>query len=136
MKWEREGIFMELVRAYLEEVKEKAKGDFKAKKEDGYAIVSYLEKTENGGYYQVSVSIYDNDDDVVITVSRQLGYKNRLSLLDHINQLNIAYCGITFFVEGYVASLKVYCKAGGDLSFLQGQIPGCLDIAVREFGNL
>lgn len=85
--------------------------DLGHQREDGYDLVVFG-KTANKDNKIVFI-FYDNDNLVDFYIIKSVKVKNRVYILERLNDRNSQFRGASFFLNGNLACMKSYCATGG-----------------------
>lgn len=86
--------------------------DLGHQREDGYDLVVFG-KTANKVIYKIVFIFYDNDNLVDFYIIKSVKVKNRVYILERLNDRNSQFRGASFFLNGNLACMKSYCATGG-----------------------
>lgn len=91
--------------------------DLGHKREDGYDLVVFgkTANKDNGLIYKIVFIFYDNDNDNLVDfyIIKSVKVKNRVYILERLNDRNSQFRGASFFLNGNLACMKSYCATGG-----------------------
>ena len=87
--------------------------DLGHQREDGYDLVVFgkTANKDNGLIYKIVFIFYDNLVDFYIIKSVKV--KNRVYILERLNDRNSQFRAASFFLNGNLACMKSYCATGG-----------------------
>lgn len=85
--------------------------DLGHQREDGYDLVVFG-KTANKDNKIVFI-FYDNDNLVDFYIVKSVKVKNRVYILERLNDRNSQFRAASFFLNGNLACMKSYCATGG-----------------------
>ena len=85
--------------------------DLGHQREDGYDLVVFG-KTANKDNKIVFI-FYDNDNLVDFYIIKSVKVKNRVYILERLNDRNSQFRAASFFLNGNLACMKSYCATGG-----------------------
>ncbi len=86
--------------------------DLGHQREDGYDLVVFG-KTANKVIYKIVFISYDNDNLVDFYIIKSVKVKNRVYILERLNDRNSQFRAASFFLNGNLACMKSYCATGG-----------------------
>lgn len=86
--------------------------DLGHQREDGYDLVVFG-KTANKVIYKIVFIFYDNDNLVDFYIIKSVKVKNRVYILERLNDRNSQFRAASFFLNGNLACMKSYCATGG-----------------------
>lgn len=91
--------------------------DLGHQREDGYDLVVFgkTANKDNGLIYKIVFIFYDNDNDNLVDfyIIKSVKVKNRVYILERLNDRNSQFRGASFFLNGNLACMKSYCATGG-----------------------
>lgn len=89
--------------------------DLGHQREDGYDLVVFgkTANKDNGLIYKIVFIFYDNDNLVDFYIIKSVKVKNRVYILERLNDRNSQFRGASFFLNGNLACMKSYCATGG-----------------------
>lgn len=86
--------------------------DLGHQREDGYDLVVFG-KIANKVIYKIVFISYDNDNLVDFYIIKSVKVKNRVYILERLNDRNSQFRAASFFLNGNLACMKSYCATGG-----------------------
>lgn len=101
--------------------------------------IKFFEKSQGGELYQIIIAFLKNDNDVEVIVKQEplKEVKNKLILLEKLNELNMKYFGTTFvFDKENSITIKHGFETNGELKKALIQLTRLIKIADEEFKNL
>lgn len=91
--------------------------DLGHQREDGYDLVVFgkTANKDNGLIYKIVFIFYDNDNDNLVDfyIIKSVKVKNRVYILERLNDRNSQFRAASFFLNGNLACMKSYCATGG-----------------------
>lgn len=89
--------------------------DLGHQREDGYDLVVFgkTANKDNGLIYKIVFIFYDNDNLVDFYIIKNVKVKNRVYILERLNDRNSQFRAASFFLNGNLACMKSYCATGG-----------------------
>lgn len=93
--------------------------DLGHQREDGYDLVVFgkTANKDNGLIYKIVFIFYDNDNLVDFYIIKSVKVKNRVYILERLNDRNSQFRAasffLSFFLNGNLACMKSYCATGG-----------------------
>ena len=89
--------------------------DLGHQREDGYDLVVFgkTANKDNGLIYKIVFIFYDNDNLVDFYIIKSVKVKNRVYILERLNDRNSQFRAASFFLNGNLACMKSYCATGG-----------------------
>lgn len=89
--------------------------DLGHQREDGYDLVVFgkTANKDNGLIYKIVFISYDNDNLVDFYIIKSVKVKNRVYILERLNDRNSQFRAASFFLNGNLACMKSYCATGG-----------------------
>lgn len=111
-------------------------GDLIVENGEGFDLVTFGESVGDGVIYNAALVFYDDDDSAEIYIRKPIETQDEIALLRKLNELNAAYCGISFFVDEGLLNAKSYCRADGNAITVMRQLVQNMEIAKEEFPQL
>lgn len=102
-------------------------------KGDGFVVVSFPERGEKDGIYNIAIVFYENESDVEIYVRKPIKDFDELTLLRKLNALNCEYTDVTFFVDDNMLTVKSYLSSRGKLENVLIKMVSDVQLAQTEF---
>lgn len=112
-----------------------SKEDLYYEKGENLAVVTFGEEGEQGVLYNVGLVFYDDETKVEVYIRKLLHEYDLFDVLQKANSLNAEYCGVSFFVDDDMLTLKSCCKANGELAIVLKEMLQNMKIAKTEFKN-
>ena len=83
--------------------------------------------------WSVSLVFYDNNDDVELFIRKQIDDSKVVKVFNQVNNLNVEYRGMSFYLEDSIIVLKSYLQANGNVENVLRHMVGCMQVATEEF---
>ena len=113
-----------------------SKDDIHEEQGKGFQLVSFGEEGERDVIYNVALLLYDDNDSVEIYIRKAIHEGDELTVLRKLNAMNQEYCGVAFFKEDGLVSIKSYCKTGGNIEIAFRQLVQNMQTAKTEFPKI
>ena len=79
---------------------------------------------------------YDNNDDVELFIRKQIDDSKVVKVFNQVNNLNVEYRGMSFYLEDSIIVLKSYLQANGNVENVLRHMVGCMQVATEEFSKI
>ena len=86
--------------------------------------------------WSVSLVFYDNNDDVELFIRKQIDDSKVVKVFNQVNNLNVEYRGMSFYLEDSIIVLKSYLQANGNVENVLRHMVGCMQVATEEFSKI
>lgn len=109
--------------------------DVYTQKENDTTLVSFAQVTDSETNLIVSLVFYDESERVEIYVATESEDAESLTILQKLNQLNMAYSGIVFFASEDSVALKIFLEGNFELDDLIAKVMLAISVADNELQN-